>query len=560
MRQALYIFLLGMAMVACTGGHGVKHVAQPSDTLYTEPKAMSLHCTEPERALLMIDSAIIVGNISPVRGEYLKAVTQYGGMGNKPLARQICLDMLAHRDAITDSITVERTYLLLAIIERVNGNYPAVIRYATEASRLAHALDMPDEVGSMEGYIAEALARTGKTDEAVERLKHTISELRTMNSFAGVTSYHSTAKKLLHILLDNNRLAEMIPLCESVLKRIGELESHPDQFSGISDGFTATEYVDMARGQILAFMATSYARQHKLREARQADAEIQRTQWGKTVDCDRMMSAAYHYMGEFDRFDKAMRRFENDYPDTINANVIICLEQRSEACEMQGRPTEALHYMQRAKVIRDSLDYRNQRDQLNELATVYHLQEEQLTRQEAEADARFYRWLTAAILIALIAAMAFTVYFFRKRRETLLKNRALVRMIDEMHSSALTEAPVAPTVSVSPVDMALFEQFTSLIHDEQLYRDAALDRDTVCQRLDIDRHVLNQLLNTYANGLSLPAYINRVRLDVAYELLHGEPDRSIADIAAAVGFTPQNLRLQFKKRYGITPTEYRQNQ
>ena len=30
-------------------------------------------------------------------------------------------------------------------------------------------------------------------------------------------------------------------------------------------------------------------------------------------------------------------------------------------------------------------------------------------------------------------------------------------------------------------------------------------------------------------------------------------------IAAAVGFTPQNLRLQFKKRYGLTPAEYRQS-
>lgn len=68
------------------------------------------------------------------------------------------------------------------------------------------------------------------------------------------------------------------------------------------------------------------------------------------------------------------------------------------------------------------------------------------------------------------------------------------------------------------------------------------------------------MLNDHAGGLSLPAYLNTVRLDAAYDLLHNQPDESIADIAAAVGFTPQNLRLQFKKRYGLTPTEYRQNQ
>lgn len=31
-------------------------------------------------------------------------------------------------------------------------------------------------------------------------------------------------------------------------------------------------------------------------------------------------------------------------------------------------------------------------------------------------------------------------------------------------------------------------------------------------------------------------------------------------IAAEVGFTPANLREQFKRKYGITPVEYRKNQ
>ncbi len=104
----------------------------------------------------------------------------------------------------------------------------------------------------------------------------------------------------------------------------------------------------------------------------------------------------------------------------------------------------------------------------------------------------------------------------------------------------------------------LFQRFTSLIQDEQLYRDVTLDRDAVCQRLAIDRHTLNQLLNTYADGLSLPAYINKVRLDIARTMMDGHPDMTLTDIAAAVGFSLQNLRLQFKKRYGITPTESRQ--
>ena len=104
----------------------------------------------------------------------------------------------------------------------------------------------------------------------------------------------------------------------------------------------------------------------------------------------------------------------------------------------------------------------------------------------------------------------------------------------------------------------LFQRLQTLIHDEQLYRDANLDRKAVCHRLGIDRHVLNQILNTHAGGLSWPAYINNERLDVASDLLRREPPETSLTSIAAVGLSLQNLRLLFKKRYGITPTDYRQ--
>ena len=34
---------------------------------------------------------------------------------------------------------------------------------------------------------------------------------------------------------------------------------------------------------------------------------------------------------------------------------------------------------------------------------------------------------------------------------------------------------------------------------------------------------------------------------------------NISAIATEVGFTPANLREQFKRKYGMTPVEYRQN-
>ena len=345
------LLLAVLAMTACTGngslpfgeGGGRDHEPQGADTIYTEAKAMSKHRTEPERALAMIDSAVTVGNVTWQRGEYLKAVTQYGGMNNKPLARQICLDMLAKNDALADSVTIENTYFLLTSIEYSTSDFPAVIRYATEGSRLAHALNMPGEVGNLEGYIAGAMAQNGKTDEGVSRLLTVIDELRQIDSFNGVISYHSTAKKLLHILLENGRFAEMVPVCESMLERIGELGDHPERFSGIQEGFDVSEFVDYARGQTLAFLTAAYARQSTqhaanatlrtqfLSKARATDAEMQQTKWSHSLDCDRMMTAVLHHIGEFRRFDEAMQRINAVRTDTISNNYLIALQLQSEA-------------------------------------------------------------------------------------------------------------------------------------------------------------------------------------------------------------------------------------
>lgn len=179
-RYFLIIIAALGAFSACRG----KQEPQAADaSRYTEEAAISIRRTEPERALAMIDSAVIVGNVTPSRGEYLRALTQYAGLHNYPLARQTCLDLLEEKEAPADSTTRQETWSLLATVEYVSGNFPGVIRYATEASRMAHALDMPGEVGTMESYIAQAMAQTGRTEEGVERLRAVIGELRQVNTF-----------------------------------------------------------------------------------------------------------------------------------------------------------------------------------------------------------------------------------------------------------------------------------------------------------------------------------------------------------------------------------------
>ena len=92
------------------------------------------------------------------------------------------------------------------------------------------------------------------------------------------------------------------------------------------------------------------------------------------------------------------------------------------------------------------------------------------------------------------------------------------------------------------MDKDLFKTIDSVIRTERLYAQVNLMREDIMRRFCIGRHHLNDQLNTFADGMSFPQYINSI---------------SITEIAREVGLTAPNFREQFKRCYGITPAEYR---
>lgn len=107
------------------------------------------------------------------------------------------------------------------------------------------------------------------------------------------------------------------------------------------------------------------------------------------------------------------------------------------------------------------------------------------------------------------------------------------------------------------MDKDLFKTIDSVIRKERLYAQVNLMREDIMQRFNIGRHHLNDQLNTFADGMSFPQYINSIRMEVAYDLLTKHPEKSFTEIAREVGLTAPNFREQFKRCYGFTPAEYR---
>ena len=280
--------------------------------------------------------------------------------------------------------------------------------------------------------------------------------------------------------------------------------------------------------------------------------------YGKTFSARRMIAPTQMALGMYDEalatYDELERRMAGD---TLNDDYAIILRSRAIAARDKGNFAKALDYQTRyanlSKVVSDSLH----RSEAHDYAARYHAQEQQLEIQEKEAEAERSHIISLAVAVLALLAIAFAVYFFRQKRIVTEKNHALVRMINEQMGEPLT--PLSSRKGTSG-EASVFNSIDSAIRSERLYTNIGLQRQDICDRFGISRHALNDLLTEYADGQSFPQYINTIRLAEALRLLHDEPAKTVSTIANEVGFTPANFREQFKRKYGITPADYRQNQ
>lgn len=79
----------------------------------------------------------------------------------------------------------------------------------------------------------------------------------------------------------------------------------------------------------------------------------------------------------------------------------------------------------------------------------------------------------------------------------------------------------------------------------------------IAEHINVNASHLSHQFNQEA-GMSIPEYVNRLRMEEAQKLLRGSPSSSIGQIAAAVGMQDVNYFTKvFKRIVGCTPTIYR---
>lgn len=567
-RFFIFVFLL-LSLGACNRAPKVPaRIPQASDSLYNAKAVMKVYGTQPEHALAIVDSAVVVGNLSPFRADFLRAMVYANSLEKQQLDKAInlCEGLLRHDSTqVVDKPTFDNRNNVLGVMMdacRKKSDDENWLRYAIERAELSRRHGMETEALRMEAEIGAAFTRVGRKEEGLIKLEQVIRALdQGAPSVDRMDALIVARKRRISVLEQAGRFRDMIPDAESIIRKLEDYRNRPSAYA--HDSFRLPNpgrmgnYCDFYTAQAWTHLARAYSQMNPPDEAqvrKYADL-VENSEYGRTYAGQVMLAPAWKSLGQWDKLlaiDQEMERRMG--ADTVNATYALILKDRADEARARGRYSQALGGMDRYARLQERLAEKRLESEAQEFAARYHAMEQEQRIQEAENRAARKDAIIVTIVTVLLLITVFAVNAVRRRMAIGEKNRALVRMINE-----LSEAQAASQEGASKPDRQLFDLIDGTIRREKLYTKINLQRQDIVDRFDVSRHTLNDLFSAYAEGQSFTAYINSMRMQDAIRLMRKEPDTPVGIIAEAVGFTPANFREQFKKEFGMTPTEYRQN-
>ena len=585
MRNVLQVLLIVSILVfaSCGRNNTASHIRNLGETPYQEDSVLVAYGYHPNRALILLDSALLLGNINDYRGLFIRAKIY-----SKSLLKQrqdsavlICEQLLHHDSVINAPHEQENIFDLLMITSRTKTDFEGYVKWATQKAEVCRLQGEETEQWRTEAEIGMVMAHLGQPEEGVVKIDEAIRQLDAPGSIDRMDAFIIAVKRKITVLNNQGRYAEVIPLAQRILDRLDHYEQHAMDYAEDSYRLSWSDspadrdrYIDFSRAQANGFLAGAYAMTGDIAHAREYLARFDQSGYGHSFSARRMIIPTQMALG---MYDEAMATsdeiaYRMGY-DTINADYAVILRDRAIVARAKGRLVEAYDLMKRhanlAKVLSDSLHA----SEAHDYAARYHAQEQELKIRETESASRIKSIIIGVIVLLFMIAAVFSFYYRRQRQIISEKNHALVRMINgtpfvvPADETEETEEPDEVRESEEPeaaelepeTSSALFDTINTAIRTEHLYVNALLQRQDVCTRFCITRHTLNNLLAQHTGSPSFPQYINNIRMEEALPLLRDKPSMTIAAIAAAVGFTPANFREQFKRQYGVTPQEYRQS-
>lgn len=591
MQRTIYIVVIFLFFCLATGcGHpDDSRQPLPTDTLYTEEKAMAVYDHEPERALNIIDSAVAVGNLDSNRASLLRAKVFSLSTVDEHLDTACrILESLRAGDFVKDNPrNLEMVLDMLILVSRQLEDNMQYLRWSTEKIDLCRQQHLETEALRTEAEIGVVLAKMGEEEKGLAKLNGVIATLDGQRRFDEMDACVIVFKRKIDVLGMLGQPDAIIPTSHLIIRKVDDYRQHPDVYADDSYRRPSTDqevadYCDFYTAQAYGYLARAYAEmvQQDNRTSGQVDnpkvrhalvdssryylSLYQRSDYGSSFKGQEWIAPTLGYLGEYSRmiaiFDKVERCLGDD---TMNNKYAIILQWRARAADAWGNHQLASRYWRRYSELSKQLNRQLLASRAYEYAVRYHLQEEQMKNEQLKVKSeKMAICAVAGVLLALVA-VGFVVWFYHQRRATEHKNKVLVEQIsealkykrlaeDEADAARSEQSPDPKRMN----DEELYDFLSEAIRVEKLYSDPDFGRPTLAEHFHVSDRRIGSAFSSQRR--TLPDFIRELRLEQSCKLLTERPGLSISDIAAAVGFSSLPVfSREFKKRYDVSPSYYR---
>lgn len=443
MKRLLYAMMVAVVLSACTGTKTPKREPQLSDTLYTAAAAMKIYAYNPERALLIIDSAEIVGNLTANHASMLRAKVFTMAFEAERLdsAQRICLDLL-DSDYVKNAGNHETVLDLMVAIARRKYDNEQWLQWATKKADFCREQGNEVEALRTEAEIGIVLTHLGRQEEGLQKLDDVIEQLDGVRKFNETDACIIALRRKVDALKELGRYEEIIPIAKKIIDKTNDYEKNPTDFHDGTfrepDPADVPTYCEFYRVKGYAYLADAYANTNDIVNARYYLKLFEQSRYGQTTDGRKMIAPTWCKLGEYDKmlaiYDELEENMDTDTVNVIYANMLY-------AAEAKGNYVNAYNYMCRYAAMRQLLNNELQKSEAHEYAARYRALEQQMEIERHAMQNRMMNYILLTMLIAFLAIIILYNHTVFQKQKLSARNAVLVRLIDEQsHVERISKA------------------------------------------------------------------------------------------------------------------------
>ena len=247
----LFVATIITLMTGCTGRVETNQTQQPQDTIYTQKAAMMVYDYDPVRALQIVDSAVIVGNLSDWRadknrariysqtrtGERFDSLMHWTAGARLDSAKAIGERLLKY-DSVMNSLEEQQDVLeILAYTARWQNDSIAWLQRSQQLVEVCRGQGAETEALRNEAEVGAALCCLGRQTEGMARLDSVIDQLQAkaypyppLEEFGEAFRFNEldaliiALKRKIGVMTATGQVAEVVPLARRIVTypKVGE--------------------------------------------------------------------------------------------------------------------------------------------------------------------------------------------------------------------------------------------------------------------------------------------------------------------------------------------------